>query len=41
MYSWLHIHAVPASNVLNIFICNPSAASRTPTAMNINWRIVR
>lgn len=41
MYSWLHIHAVPASNVLNVFVCNASASSRTPTAMNINWRVVR
>jgi len=41
MYSWLHIHAVPASNTLNIFVCNASASSRTPTAMSINWRVVR
>ena len=41
MYSWLEVYGYPTSGNVNIVVCNPSAASRTPTAMTVNWQVLR
>ena len=40
-YSWLQVSSVPTSGNVNFYVCNPSAASRTPTAMSVIWHVYR
>lgn len=41
MYSWLVVYSWPTSGNVNFAVCNPSAASRTPTAMSLVWHVYR
>lgn len=37
----LYIWAVPTSGNVNFYVCNNSSASITPSALTLNWRVVR
>lgn len=39
--AFLVVYAVPSANVVTFFTCNPSATTSTPTAMTVNWSVVR
>ena len=41
LYSWLQVYSVPTSGNVNFYVCNPSASSRTPTAMSAVWHVYR
>ncbi len=39
--SGLNILAVPTAGNVNFYVCNPTAASITPAAATLNWRVLR
>jgi hypothetical protein len=39
--AFLVVYAVPSSNTITFFTCNPSATTSTPTAMTVNWSVRR
>ena len=41
LYSWLTVYSFPTSGAVNFSDCNPSSASRTPTALSAVWRVTR
>lgn len=40
-YAALTIYVFPTGNTINARVCNPSAGSVTPTALGLNWRVLR
>ena len=39
--AFLVVYAVPSLNTVTFYTCNPSATTSTPTAMSVNWSVVR
>lgn len=39
--SLITVSAWPTTNNVNFLFCNPTASSQTPTAVTLNWRVVR
>jgi len=39
--AFLVVYAVPSTNTVTFYTCNPSATTSTPTAMSINWSVRR
>jgi hypothetical protein len=39
--SFLVVYPVPSSNTVTWYVCNPSATTSTPTAMTVNYAVIR
>jgi hypothetical protein len=39
--AFLVVYAVPSTNTVTFYTCNPSATTSTPTAMTVNWSVRR